>query len=245
MKEIGESLYEIQVEVKKIQDFYFNKISQVLVSYYNKIKKIQPELFNNKNKKDITSSKEEEDEIENLWNETEQKINDLLLDMLEEIYELTSRYIRDIYGDDVVYPPSQIKFFDKDGKTISDRLNRWFNPYNKESQINKDFIKTTTAAVAKIDQISMTEALNQMELVKFDKLFGLCDRFTIENYDEEDDCGHIPSCDQYWTEIYRPNEDGTSPIPPPPYHPDCECYAVYYLDNNKLKAREEELNEEE
>jgi len=41
----------------------------------------------------------------------------------------------------------------------------------------------------------MTEALNQMELVKFDKLFGLCDRFTIENYDEEDDCGHIPACD--------------------------------------------------
>ena len=245
MREISTAIYEIQVEVKKIQDFYFNKISQVLVSYYNKIKKIQPELFDNKNKKDITFSKEEEDEIESLWNETEQKINDLLLDMLEEIYELTSRYIRDIYGDDVVYPPSQIKFFDKDGKTISDRLNRWFNPYDKENQINKDFIKTTTAAVAKIDQISMTEALNQMELIKFDKLFGLCDRFTIENYDKEDDCDHFPACEQYWGEIYHPNEDGTSPIPPPPYHPDCECYAVYYLDHSKLKTREEELNEEE
>ena len=91
----------------------------------------------------------------------------------------------------------------------------------------------------------MTEALNEMEIIKFDKLFGICDRFTIENEDDEEDCEHIPGCSQYWTEIYRPNGDGTSPIPPPPYHPDCECYAVYYLDHSKFEQRTEELEDSE
>lgn len=214
-----------------------------MVSYYNKVKKIDKKLFES-NSKNLEYDNDKAEEIETLWDDTEDEIEDLLLNMLEEVYEMTSKYIRNIYGDNVEYPPSQIKFFDKDGKTLEERLDRWFNPYQNQ-QLNLDFIKNTTSAVTKANQISMTEALNQMEIVKFDKLFGICDRFTIDNEDEDDDCGHSPACDQYWREIYRPNDDGTSPIPPPPYHPDCECYAVYYLDHSKLEQQTEELEDSE
>lgn len=247
---IKKRTYDIQQEVLKIQTKTLEKLSKLIVEYYNFIKNKKAILLESSKKKreEDWQQTDEDAEILAAYEKLQQDIIDLLMLMLEQIYELTSSTIRELYGEDKDYPPSRIKFFDKDGKNIIDRLNRWFNPYSIDDKgifsLNNDFRKDKLKAISKMDQISKAEALNEMEIIKFDKLFGNCDHFTIENEDEEDDCYDIPGCEIYWKQIWHPNHDGTSPIPIPLYHPDCECYAVYYLAPiTIIDDREEKLEE--
>jgi hypothetical protein len=45
------------------------------------------------------------------------------------------------------------------------------------------------------------------------------------NEDDEADCDENIHCEVYWGKYSVENDD----LPPLPlYHPDCECFAVYY-----------------
>lgn len=93
--------------------------------------------------------------------------------MLEEVYSTVSSMIKEIYGEDIDYPVSKIIFFEADGLTIDDRIEKWWNPYNGNS-LNINFIKNKISAEHKINQIARSESLNEMEVIKRDKLFHNC-----------------------------------------------------------------------
>ena len=124
---LKEQLYNLQLKVLEIQEKYLEKLSQKLTEYYNYINNNKPELL----KLNVETWKQDskDQKIKTHWDKVHIEIINLLLDMLEEVYELTTSVIKELYGDDFEYPTSEIEFYHKDGKTIDERLDRWFNPY--------------------------------------------------------------------------------------------------------------------
>ncbi len=125
---VSEALYQLQLEIKTIQEKYLESITSKLINYYNFVKETKPELLTDKDK----WMKDNHDiDIYNKWHDNvKEDILDLLNDMMEEVYSTTSSELRTIYGD-YDYPVSKIAFYDKDGKTIEERLDRWFNFYKE------------------------------------------------------------------------------------------------------------------
>ena len=136
MEQIQNAIHDLQLEIEEIQEDYLNKLSLLLIDYYNSIKEIRPELFDDR--VNNWEENEEDSSVKALWEDKVKKeIIDLLTDMLEEIYTTTSSRLRKIYGDHD-YPPSKIEFYNKDGKTIEERLDRWYNPYKEKKELKKE-----------------------------------------------------------------------------------------------------------
>lgn len=125
---ISEALYQLQLEIETIQEKYLESITSILIDYYNFIRETKPKLLTNKDK----WTKDNNDiNVYNKWHDdVKEDILDLLNDMMEEVYSTTSSELRIVYGEHD-YPISKIAFYDKDGKTIEERLDRWFNFYKE------------------------------------------------------------------------------------------------------------------
>lgn len=211
----------IKQEIIELQATYLESLFKIIIQYYNYIQNTRPILLE-KNQTDWKYTN-----VDNLiqlaYDTFSASIKTTLESMMEDVYSIVSTRIRELYGD-LDYPISSIEFFNKDGLTIDDRINKWWNPYN-DKKISSTFIKNKNFAEAKIAQINKAEALNLTEKIKYDKLFHQSDYIEIANEDEEDDCLDNISCETYWGR-YSVKDDDLPRLPI--YHPDCECFVVYY-----------------
>ena len=211
-EEIKSGLNEIKTDTLAISEEYFEeKLSVSLISYYNMVIAITENTdITNKKKKSL---------LKELYNKYQPDTIEILLEMLEQIYSNTSTKIKDIYEVEDL-PTSKITFYDKDGLTIEDRLDKYFNPKNKDT-----FIKRKEQALNKMRQITKSESLNEMNIVEYDKLFDLCSSYEIYNDDYDDDC-ETEICPIHWG-LYSSLEE---PPEMPMYHPVCECHVAYYIE---------------
>lgn len=198
MASIKNNTQNLKKNVIKIYEKYLDKLSTILIQYYNSLENLE---FANNSSKDYTALEED------LINEME--------DMLGEVYQEVSKFCNKTYGDND-YPISEIEFYNKDDQTIKDRLSRWFSPNSKE------FINDKLIAIYNLSRILKSECRNTEEKTKHDKLWELCDYFDIGNEDN-DFCEEYPDCQFYQGRHYKDEN-----IPLPLYHPDCECYVEYY-----------------
>ena len=137
-------------KIVEIYEEYFEKLSNILISYYNA---------------------EEKD-----FNDFSEKSYNLILDMLGKIYSITATGLKTIYNIDKnkKLPKSEIKTYSQDGYELEDRLNRWFN------QSSKDYIEDKLQAINQLREIVITESLYQKQVVMNDKLKGFCEFGIIE-----------------------------------------------------------------
>ena len=219
-----DSFADIKQSVRQIQQTFVEQLAKTVVQYYNDIQKTNPNIFKPTEWKPSVA----DIKVEQLYNEFAFHIQHQLEDLLEAVYSEVSKDITAIYGEDD-YPISKIEFYHKDGNSLIDRINKWYNPYNNKS-LSTTFIQNKLSAVTKINQISQAEAFNEMEVVKFDKLFHKCKYLEITNFDEEADCSESVHCEVYWG-IYSIKDDDIPPLPL--YHPDCECFTVYYKESQE------------
>ena len=213
-EEIKLGFNDIKKDTLAISEEYFDKLSISLISYYNMVIAISENT-------NITTS-EKNKKLKELYSKYQPDTIEILLQMLEEVYLNTSLKIKNIYefDNDKELPKSKITFYNKDGQTIEDRLNKYFNPINENT-----FIKRKESALNKMRQITKSESLNEMNIVEYDKLFNLSSSYEIYNEDDEADCDNNVSCESYWG-IYSSLEE---PPDMPSYHPDCECHVAYYI----------------
>lgn len=210
-EEIKLGFNDIKKDTLAISEEYFDKLSISLISYYNMIIAISENT-------DITKL-DKNKKLKELYNKYQPDTIEILLQMLEEVYLNTSTKIKDIYEIEDL-PTSKITFYNKDGLTIEDRLDKYFNPINENT-----FIKQKESALNKMRQITKSESLNEMNIVEYDKLFNLSSSYEIYNEDDEADCDNNVSCESYWG-IYNSSDE---PPDMPSYHPDCECHVAYYI----------------
>lgn len=163
--------------------------------------------------------------IESKYQEFEDNLVDLILKINEKVYSLTSAEIKKIYKIKIPLPISKILTYEKDGKTLRERIRRWFCPknigFNEEEELywlinenNEDFINDKSSAVIKITSIIMNEANYQKQTVMYDKLHELCDFVYLPGGECQGGCleGEYP-VDEFFDY--------------PPYHPNCGCIPIY------------------
>lgn len=162
--------------------------------------------------------------IEEKYQQFEDDLVNAILECNEQVYALTSEEIKKIYKIPISLPLSKIVTFEKDGKTLRDRIRRWFCPkqitLNDEEiywiieQDNPDYLENKISAIGKITQIVENEANYQKQTVMYDKLHELCD-FVILPGGE---------CDEGCPEGIFPIDEFSDY---PPYHTNCTCIPIY------------------
>ena len=113
--------------------------------------------------------------------------------------------------------------FKKDGKTLEERIIRWFETYSKPSQKQNLFHRLCT--ILDTEKYNMvTQTIKQKVRVEYIEIF--------RNYSEEDcDTG---VCDDYADGEVHFADDWEEP----PYHPRCVCEAVFYEETDIHKIED-------
>lgn len=164
--------------------------------------------------------------IEKNYQQFEDDLVNAILECNEQVYALTSEEIKKIYKIPIPLPLSKIVTFEKDGKTLRDRIRRWFCPkqiaftdeeiYWIMEQDNPDYLENKISAVGKITQIVENEANYQKQTVMYDKLHELCEFVTLPGGTCEGGCpeGDFP-IDEF--------------VDYPPFHTGCGCLPIYHI----------------
>ena len=235
---------QLQQDVLKIYEKYLDSSSTLLIEYYNDLK----DEKNNTEDKDfleyikdrkilnndrILLTKKKAKDIKDRYLKLEKSLMDNFINMLEDIYKLTSLSIVKNYGSRK-YPISNISFFEKDGMTMIERLRRWYCPFTLHQdllnpndiptpdKLNFDFFDDKLKAVYQLDLIVKTECLYQQEIVKKDKLSGFCEY--VEICFGGGECHS--SCEALCGEFPVNEIDDF-----PPFHTNCGCYTSWIISD--------------
>lgn len=140
---------------------------------------------------------------------------DIIYNSLEDVYSITLEKIREIYNIEILNEEiiekdiNKLTYF-KDGLTLKQRIIKHCEEYEKEKP-------TKERLLYDIVKILNTEALCVMNNLISNKV-----KFEYAAIDNDEECCKL--CLDYADEEYIPIDD----FEEPPYHPNCECIAVYF-----------------
>lgn len=166
---------------------------------------------------------------ESLWNwETfYQGLEDLIFNSLTETYSITAAAVKSIYGiqfkDKIDRDTLKDLTYSKDGKTLEDRFKKhWDNAVNRDNPALYFYNRTVL--------IMDTETLYASNHVIHGKLKKYATYIEVIGSPECDD-EEGGMCEYYVSKGKMPIEELDEL---PPYHPDCECEVIYYIDEEKI-----------
>lgn len=158
-------------------------------------------------------------QTENLnWTSTVEDYLDIIYDALEKIYALTLEHIRKIYEIEILNETITEKDVNKltysdDNLTLEQRV------YNHCEEYNEN-IPSKERLLYDMIKILNTEALCIMNNL-------IANKIEFEYAAVESDGGCCDLCSEYIDQDYIPINE----FEEPPYHPNCECIAVYFTSD--------------
>ena len=161
------------------------------------------------------------------WEEFYEGLENLIFSSLEETYAITAAAVKSIYGiqfkDKVDRDTLEELTYSKDGKTLEDRLKKhWDNTINRDNPTLYFYNRTVL--------IMDTETLYVSNHVIHGKLKKYATHVEVLGSPEcESEDGGM--CEYYVSKGKMPIEELDEL---PPYHPDCECEVIYYIDEEKI-----------
>lgn len=149
---------------------------------------------------------------------------DLMLELLIEVYSITSKTIRDLYEgidiDRLTDEEIMNLTYSADGKELRDRIEEHYDNVMKRIEgERKDYL------LHRMMLIVNTESLTVSNGILYKKLAKHATYAEVVNKDE-DVCWEHEEC-EYWLSKGKIPVDELTELPP--YHPDCECMVIYYL----------------
>ena len=161
------------------------------------------------------------------WKTFYQGLEDLIFNSLTETYSITAAAVKSIYGiqfkDKIDRDTLEDLTYSKDGKTLEDRLKQhWGNAINRDTPTLYFYNRTVL--------IMDTETLYASNHVIHGKL---------KKYATHVEVIGSPECDnedggmcEYYVSKGKMLIEELDELPP--YHPDCECEVIYYIDEEKI-----------
>ena len=160
-------------------------------------------------------------------------IETLIYNSLEETYGITIKAAKEIYGikfkETIDEETLEDLTYSKDGKSLEERIKEHY-----EEAVKKD--NPTLYFYNRIVLIMDTETSYATNHVIHGKVKKYATHVEIL---EQPECMDEPGSEcEYWV------LKGKMPIEEleelPPYHPDCDCQVIYYIDKEKIKEKEKE-----
>ena len=161
------------------------------------------------------------------WEEFYQGLEDLIFNSLTETYSITAAAVKSIYGiqfkDKIDRDTLKDLTYSKDGQTLEDRFKKhWDNAVNRDNPALYFYNRTVL--------IMDTETLYASNHVIHGKLKKYATHVEVIGSPEcESEDGGL--CEYYVSKGKMPIE-ALDELPP--YHPDCECEVIYYIDEEKI-----------
>jgi hypothetical protein len=149
-------------------------------------------------------------------------LEDLIFSSLEKTYSITIAAVKSIYGiqfkDKIDKDTIKELTYSEDGKTIEERLKEhWDNSINR-----KDCVSYFYNRLVLIVDTETLYASNHIIHGKLNKYATHVEIFGSPECEKEEG-----KCEYYISKGKIPIEDLKEL---PPYHPDCECGVIYYID---------------
>lgn len=161
------------------------------------------------------------------WENFYQGLEDLIFNSLTETYSITAAAVKSIYGiqfkDKIDRDTLKDLTYSKDGKTLEDRFKQhWNNAINRDTPTLYFYNRTVL-----IMDTETLYASNHVIHGKLKKYATYVEVIGSPECDNED--GGM--CEYYVSKGKMPIEELDEL---PPYHPDCECEVIYYIDKEKI-----------
>lgn len=161
------------------------------------------------------------------WESFYEELENLIFASLEKTYAITAEAVKSIYGiqfkDKIDRDTLEKLTYSEDGKTLEERMKIHWNEAIKRDNPALYFYNRTVLVMD-------TETLYASNHVIHGKLKKYATHVEVINANE-DFCLEHEQC-EYWA------SKGKIPIEEldelPPYHPDCECEVIYYIDEEKI-----------
>ena len=149
--------------------------------------------------------------------EVKQKVINFILDSLEETKFITERQLKKIFPNSIKIKNIEIQdnLYTQDGLTLVDRVNRWFKQTQKKEELSSQMARILNTQTYHIVPIIVKEDLKRKD----------GEKIYIEII-SNDNC-HSGICLDYADGEAHLEDD----IELPPYHPSCQCQAIYYETN--------------
>ena len=149
---------------------------------------------------------------------------DLMLELLIEVYSITSKTIRELYDGLEVERLSDEEImkltYSDDGKELRDRIEEHYdNVMRRIDSERKDYFLHRMMLIVNTESLTVSNGILYKKLAKY-AVYA-----EVTNSDD-DICWQHEEC-EYWLSKGKIPVDELTELPP--YHPDCECMVVYYL----------------
>ena len=161
------------------------------------------------------------------WETFYQGLEDLIFNSLTETYAITAAAVKSIYGiqfkDKIDRETLEDLTYSKDGKTLEERMKiHWDNAINRDNPTLYFYNRTVL--------VMDTETLYASNHVIHGKLKKYATHVEVIGSPEcDNEDGGM--CEYYVSKGKMPIEELDEL---PPYHPDCECEVIYYIDEEKI-----------
>jgi hypothetical protein len=157
------------------------------------------------------------------WESFAPGLESIIYDSLAETYSITANAAEKIYNikfEEIIDEDTLKELtYSEDGKSLDERLEKHFNDAIKRDN-PKDYLYN------RIVLIMDTETLYASNHVIHGKLKRRATHAEVVNGDNQA-CEEHPECEHWLKQGKIPIEELKEL---PPYHPDCECEVIYYLD---------------
>ena len=161
------------------------------------------------------------------WNTFYKGLEDLIFHSLTETYSITAAAIKSIYGiqfkEKIDRDTLEELTYSKDGKTLEERMkNHWDNAINRDNPAL--YFYNRTVLVMDTETLYASNHVIHGKLKKYSTYIEVVGSPECDNED-----GGM--CEYYVSKGKMPIEELDEL---PPYHPDCECEVIYYIDEEKI-----------
>lgn len=161
------------------------------------------------------------------WDTFYKGLEDLIFNSLTETYSITAATIKSIYGiqfkEKIDRDTLEELTYSKDGKTLEDRFKKhWDNAINRDNPAL--YFYNRTVLVMDTETLYASNHVIHGKLKKYATYIEVVGSPECDNED-----GGM--CEYYVSKGKMPIEELDEL---PPYHPDCECEVIYYIDEEKI-----------
>ena len=201
---------ELLSYIAKLEKKYEDKIAIVIVSALRKSEKVV-----------------EEADLITVWDEAADKIIDLIYELLERVYRLIFKFIKEVYPKAKIPNRIDIKSltWQKDGKTIEDRVRLYCAYACEVLKVNKNISNLRDRLIHDFIRIIETEDIVIFNQILRKRVAEYYPYIQISN-------GSCECCGPREIELVKNVSEW------PPFHPMCKCVVILLTEEEYKKIKE-------